>query len=108
MLERLSPTTRTALRVAAGIGLAIAAGFVTLVLLFVGAVTVTGCFFECSGDPNVVGGGLLLTGSVVAAALAVTSVVWAAIGWKREVLVRVAAVVTGLSTILVLLVVSGF
>ena len=65
MLERLSPTTRTVLRVAAGIAIGIAAGFATLILFFVGAVTATGCFIECN-DPNVVGGSLLLAGAVLA------------------------------------------
>ena len=107
MLERLSPTTRTALRVTAGIAIAIAIGFGTLILFFVGAVTATGCFIECS-DPNPIGGALLLAGAVFGAASTVTAVVWGAIGWNRRVLSRVAATVAVLATLVVLLAVSGF
>ena len=107
MLDRLSPTTRTVLRAAAGIAIGIAAGFATLILFFVGAVTATGCFIECN-DPNVLGGSLLLAGAIFAGALTVTSVVWGAIGWNRRVLVRVAATVAGLATLVVLVAVSGF
>jgi hypothetical protein len=107
MLERLSPTTRTVLRVASGIAIAIAAGLGTLILFFVGAVTATGCFIECS-DPNPVGGSLLLTGAVLGAAVTVTSGVWAVIGWNRRVLTRVAAAVAGPATLVVLVAVSGF
>ena len=107
MLERLSPTTRTVLRVAAGIAIGIAAGFATLILFFVGAVTATGCFIECN-DPNVLGGSLLLAGAVLAAAVTVTSVVWGAIGWNRRVLAKVAAAVAGLATLVVLVAVSVF
>lgn len=106
MLERLSPEARTVLRVASGIAIAIAAGFLTLILYFVGAVTATGCFFECS-DPNVVGGGLLLAGAVLSSALTVTAVVWGAIGWNRRVLVRVAGTVAALATLLLLAVLLG-
>lgn len=107
MIERLSPTTRTVLRVAVGIAIGIAAGLGTLILFFVGAVTATGCFFECS-DPNPVGGGLLLAGAVACAALTVTSVVWGAIGCNRPVLWKVAGTVAGLATLVVLVSVSGF
>lgn len=107
MLERLSPTTRTVLRVATGIAIGIAAGFGTLILFFIGAVTASGCFIECN-DPNPVGGGLLLAGAVACASLTVASVVWGAIGWNRRVLVRVAASVAALATLIVLVAVSGF
>lgn len=106
MLERLSPTTRTVLRVAAGIAVGIAAGFGTLILFFFGAITATGCFIECN-DPNPVGGALLLAGAVFGAALTVASVVWGAIGWNRRVLVKVAAAVAGLATLVVLVSLSG-
>lgn len=104
MLERLSPTTRTALRVAAGIAIALAAGFATLILYFVGSVTATGCFIECN-EPNVVGGSLLMAGAVLSAAVTVSAVVWGAIGWNRPVLVRVAATVAALATLLLLVIV---
>lgn len=107
MFERLSPTARKALRIAAGIVLGIAAGFGTLILFFVGAVTATGCFIECS-DPNPVGGGLLLAAAVAGAAVTVTSVVWGIVGWNRLVLVRVAASVAALAALVVLVSVSGF
>lgn len=107
MIERLSPTTRTVLRVATGIAIGIAAALGTLMLFFVGAVTATGCFIECS-DPNVVGGSLLLAGAVLGAALTVTSVVWGAIGWNRPVLFKVAASVAGLASVVVLVAVTGF
>lgn len=107
MFERLSPRTRTVLRVSAGIAIGIAAGFATLVLLFVGAVTQTGCFITCS-EPNPVGGGLLLAASVACAALTVASMVWGAIGWNRRVLTRVAASAAGLATLVVMVVVASF
>ena len=91
MFERLSPTARKALRIAAGIVLGIAAG----------------CFIECS-DPNPVGGGLLLAAAVAGAAVTVTSVVWGIVGWNRLVLVRVAASVAALAALVVLVSVSGF
>ena len=106
MLERLSPRTRIVLRVSAGIAIGIAAGFGTLILGFVGAVEATGCFFECT-DPNPVGGGLLLAGAVLFAALTVTSVVWGAIGWNRRVLARVAASVAVLATLGMLATLAG-
>lgn len=98
---------RTALRVASGIAIGIVAGFGTLILYFVGAVTVTGCFIECS-DPNVVGGSLLLAGAVVSAAFAVTAVVCGIIGWNRRTLSKVAASVAVLATLIVLVSMSSF
>lgn len=107
MFQELSPTTRTGLRVAAAIAISITAGLTTVVLYFVGIVTATGCFIECS-DPNVVGGSLLLAGAVLSSAVTVSAVVWGAIGWNRRVLVRVAAAVVALATLLLLLVVGAF
>ncbi len=106
MFENLSPNTRLVLRAAAGIAIAIAAGFATLVLLFVGGVTFTGCFIEC-GDSNALGGSLLLAGSVLAAGLTVSSVVWGFIGWNRRVLTRVALTVAGVAALAVIVVVSA-
>ncbi len=107
MFERLSPSTRTVLRAAAGIAIGIASGFATLILWFVGAVTATGCFIECS-NPNVVGGSLLLAAAVLFAALTISSVVWGAIGWNRRVLFRVAATVAGIATLFILVTLAGF
>ncbi len=107
MLEQLSPTTRTVLRVAAGIAIAIAAGFGTLILFFVGAVTVTDCFIECGRDPNVLGGSLILAGGVLCASLTITAPVWGAIGWNRSVLIKTAGTVAALATLVVLVVVAG-
>jgi hypothetical protein len=106
MFENLSPTTRTVLRVAAGIAIGIAAGFATVVLFFIGAVTITGCFISCS-DPNVIGGSFLLSGAVLSASLTVTAVVWGATGWQRRTLVRVATTVGVLASLLVLAVMSS-
>lgn len=106
MLERLSPRTRIALRVAAGVAIGIAAGFLTLILFFVGGVTATGCFFEC-GEPDVVAGSLLLAGAVLSSALTISAIVWGVIGWNRQVLVKVAATVAGSATLLVLVVAIG-
>jgi hypothetical protein len=89
MFEQLSPNTRLVLRLAAGFAIAIAAGFSTIILYFVGAVTATGCFIECS-EPNVVGGAFLLAGAVLSAAVTVAAVVWGFIGWKRQTLTKVA------------------
>ena len=106
MTARLSPTTRTVLRAAAGIAIAIAAGFATLILFFVGGIEATGCFIEC-GEPNVLGGSLFLTGAVLTAAIAITSVVWGIVGWQRRVLVKVAGWTAVAATLLVLVVALG-
>ena len=106
MTARLSPTTRTVLRAAAGIAIAIAAGFATLILFFVGGIEATGCFIEC-GEPNAIGGSLLLTGAVLAASITITSVVWGAIGWQRRVLIKVAGWTAVAATLLVLIVALG-
>ncbi|HEY5652327.1 MAG TPA: hypothetical protein VIW46_12835 [Acidimicrobiia bacterium] len=100
MLERLSPNTRTALRVAAGIAIAIAAGFGTLILLFVGGVTMTGCFIEC-GEPNPIGGSFLLAWAVLSASLSVTSAVWGVIGWRRRTLLRVGSAVAAIACLVI-------
>ena len=107
MFERLSPTTRTVLRVAAGIAIAIATGLTTLIVFFLGVVTATGCFIECN-EANPLGGALLLAGAVLGAAATVTAAVWGVIGWNRQVLVRVAAAVAFLATAIVLVTLAGF
>jgi hypothetical protein len=104
MLERLSPATRTVLRAACGIAIAIVGGFGTFILAFLGGVTATGCFIECS-EPNVVGGSLLLAGAIMCASVTVAAVVWGAIGWQRRVLGRVAGTVAALASAFVAVVI---
>lgn len=74
-IERLSPTTRTILRAALGIAIAIGLGLTTLALFFIGAVEFSGCFFEC-GEPNLIGGSLLLAGSAISTGLLFVAVAW--------------------------------
>lgn len=102
-IEDLSPTTRTVLRVTAGLIGGLAMGFATLFLLFVGIVTITGCFIGC-GTPNVPGGALLLAGAVAAATISVTSIFWGVTGWGRQLLLKVAGISAALSSVAVLLI----
>lgn len=95
-LEHLSPTTRTVLRAALGVAVGIGLGLATLVLLFIGTVEFTGCFFNCS-DPNLVGGSLLLAGAAVTTGLLFASLGWAAGMNNRSRLVRVFGVGFGLA-----------
>lgn len=104
MLERIPPKIRTVLRVAAGIAVAIAAGRGAMILLFLGFVTAVDCFIQCGSGPNLVEGGLLLAGGALCASLSLTSLVWAAIGWDRPALSRVAVTVAGLTTVVMLVV----
>lgn len=85
--SQLTPGRR-ALRFAAGFAGAVGLGFGAFVLLFVGIVTATGCFFECS-DPNLLAGIPLLAGAVAAAAAAVTSLVWGMVGGSARWLGRI-------------------
>lgn len=102
-IEQLSPTTRTILRAALGIAVAIGLGLVTLALFFVGSVEFSGCFFEC-GEPNVVGGSLLLGGSAITTGLLFMAVAWGVGMNGRARLVKTFSVGFGLVAILTLLV----
>lgn len=94
--SQLRPGQRV-LRFAAGLAGAVGLGFGAFALLFMGIVTATGCFFQCS-DPNLLVGIPLLAGAVTAAAAAVTSLVWGMVGGSLRWLGKVFAVsaVTGL------------
>lgn len=107
MLEQFPPAARTALRAVAGIGIAIAAGYGTLVLSFVGTVELVDCFIECGEGPNVLAGSLLLAGAVLCASATLTSVVWGAIGWQPRTLRRVATTVAGIASIILLVIFAG-
>lgn len=85
--SQLTPGQRV-LRFVAGFVGAVGFGFGAFVLLFMGIVTATGCFFECS-EPDLLVGIPLLAGAVAAAAAAVTSLVWGSVGGSARWLGRV-------------------
>lgn len=95
-------------RILVGAALAAAAGFSAFVLLFVGTVVATDCFFDCGGDPRPVAGGALLlmaaaSGGVGLAALWFAAVDrWWPVAWRL-----VPAVVVVAATALVLVTVTA-
>ena len=105
LIEQLSPTTRRVLRAALGVMIAIALGFATLALFFVGSIEITGCFISC-GDPNVLGGSLFLAGSAVTTGLLFVALGWGAGMNGRARLLKTFAIGSGLVTLLLLAVVS--
>lgn len=66
--------SRRAVRFLAAAIVAVGIGYGAFIILVIGAITATGCFFECS-EPNLLLGVPLLVGAVTAAA-SVTALGW--------------------------------
>ncbi len=91
-------------RVALVVGLAAALYWPVVLGLFVGAVTFTGCFFDC-GDANPVGGALLLLVPALLVGAWAGVVAWA--GGRADLWRRFAAIATGLAWLAVLVSLVG-
>lgn len=94
-LKDLSPTTRTVLRVIVGLVGAVASGYASAGLFFVGLITYSGGLFG-STNPDVGLGALILGSAVAAATTAITLLVWAMTGWNKRRLARIALVTAAL------------
>lgn len=74
--SRLPKPLLAGVRLALGIAAAVASGYASLAMLFIGSIEYTGCFLECSA-PNRPIGGLLLLGAAGSAAAAITALTYA-------------------------------
>jgi hypothetical protein len=87
--DRLHPALRRALRVILGLAVLVGLTLLALVLLFVAAVTYSGCFMSCS-EPDPVGGILVLIGATAAATSALLSGAWGLTTWPAKRVLRLA------------------
>lgn len=101
-----SPSIHPAVRAIIGIAVTIGAGFGALVAWFIGIVTFTGCFISC-GDPNELGGMGLMAIAAVLVGLVVAGLGYAFIGWKREQMIRLWLIGTGVGAIVGILTLVG-
>ena len=93
------PGIHPAVQAIIGIAVAIAAGFAAFVAWFVSIVTFTGCFISCD-TPNELGGMGLMAVTALLVGLALASLGYAFIGWKRQSLIRLWLIGTGVGAIL--------
>lgn len=93
------PRMHPAVQAIIGIAVAIAAGFAAFVAWFVGIVTFTGCFISCD-TPNELGGMGLMAVMALLVGLALASLGYAFIGWKRQSLIRLWLIGTGVGAML--------
>ena len=93
------PRIHPAVQAVIGIAVTIAAGFAAFVAWFVSIVTFTGCFISCD-TPNELGGMGLMAVTAVLVGLGLAALGYAFIGWKRQSLVRLWLIGTGVGAIL--------
>lgn len=95
-----------AVRAIIGICVSIAAGFAAFVAWFVAIVTYTGCFISCS-TPNEFGGIGLMTVTAILVGLTLAALGYAFVGWKRETMIRLLLIGTGVGAMVGILSLVG-